>query len=324
MESVKRGHYFQMLTLVYFVAASLVLGIVVNLTDLELGIVPALLISQFLMIGLVIIVYMLMTKSSPSITFMIKKISFVDGLICVGIAFTIGPLLNLVNVISQFFVTNQVTESLAQTLSLPYLVTIAMAALTPAVMEELLTRSIIIRNYRQQPVWIVCIMSGLFFGFIHMNMNQFAYAFVMGAIMCYIVMATGSVITSMIIHFVINASSITLLYLVQTALSFLDESGDLMTEMTEMSSDAPIEQLIISLIVVLIMAAIFTPVAVLLINTLIERHGKKWRGSIHQSATAFMDGTDTSAPIKEKIITPIYITTVIIFLVFAIMTEVTP
>lgn len=331
MESVKRGHYFQMLTLVYFVASSLLLGLILSYVNIEMGIMPILLISQFLMVGLVVVAYLYLTKASPSSVFMIKKLGYVDIAICVGIAFTIGPLLNLVNLISQFFASNQVTASLTETLQFPYLVTLAIAALTPAILEELLTRSIIISNYRHQSVLVVCVMSGLFFGFIHMNINQFMYAFVMGMVMCYVVMITGSVISSMVIHFVINASSITLLYVMQFFLTSLDDSGLLMSEMAEASSEVPITQLVVMVFVMLFIAAIFTPVTILLINELLKRHNKQWKGRLKCSANDFMSSleentaeaitTETVLQPKEKIITPVYITTVIIFLVFAIMTE---
>ena len=51
-------------------------------------------------------------------------------------------------------------------------------------------------------------MSGIFFGLMHMNFNQMAYAVVIGLIFGFVVEATGSIIPTMIMHFLINGFSV--------------------------------------------------------------------------------------------------------------------
>ena len=50
-------------------------------------------------------------------------------------------------------------------------------------------------------------MSGLIFGLMHLNFNQFSYGFVLGVIFAAVVEASGSIYASMAIHFLINFQS---------------------------------------------------------------------------------------------------------------------
>ncbi len=289
MEMTRTGHKLQFITITYFIMLSLILGYIVELNQLEVGIIPGIIIAQYFMVGLMVLLYFFRTKSKPTSTLMMNKIKALDILICIGIGFTVmPPLLGLINVLSQFFVTNQVTMAIAETLKYPFLLTLFLTAVTPAVLEEFLTRSLIISNYKKHSVLIVCLMSGAFFGFVHMNINQFLYAFVMGLIMCYVVMITKSVYSSIIIHFTINATSIVTLYVMDATLRLFDDSGVLMEQMMTESANITSEQQLISVLVSIIMTLVFTPFAGLLIYALLNRHGKVFRGSLKTRADLFM------------------------------------
>lgn len=352
MDYTHKGHRFQLITLLYFILASLILGQILTIMEIEVGIIPGVLISQYGMVGVMVIAYYWMSRSWQDPTsagsfsvgrlFHIRKLSLVDGLICIGIAWTVMPTLSFINVLSQFFVENAVSDALSATLEYPMIVTLFLTAVTPAVLEELLTRSTIINQYKKHSVLIVCLMSGAFFGFIHMNINQFLYAFVMGMVMCYVMMITGSVLSSMVIHFIVNATGITMLYMADAMLRMFEDSGVLMEDMMVASAETTPAQLAIALVMVLMMMAFLTPVAVILINTLLKRHNKTFRGSLKLPAEVFMgivekpaeahafgeDMTDaldtkgTQPPAEpKKIWTPAYMAVVVLFALFALLSE---
>ena len=54
------------------------------------------------------------------------------------------------------------------------------------------------------------VLSGLLFGCMHMNFNQFLYTFVFGMILVFMMEATGSIVTSMICHFLLNLNGVLL------------------------------------------------------------------------------------------------------------------
>lgn len=287
MYSVTKANRFQLGVISYFIFGNLLFSLILGLLGINPGIVTSILVSQVLMVGLTVVVYKFYTASSWSRDFFIKPLAFTDILICVGIAWTIMPLLSFINVVSQFVVENQIQDALADMLSLPLLVTLFLTGILPATLEELLSRSIILRNYQKKTVMVTCLVSGMFFGFIHLNINQFLYAFVMGAIMSYVVMVTGSILSSMTIHFIINATGTTTLYAVNGFLRLFENNEALLEDIMSTSQPTTME-LFISATMMFFMALFFTPVAGILINLLLKRHNKSFKGSLKMYTEDFM------------------------------------
>ena len=327
MYTTKFGHKFQLATITYFILSSLLLGLIIGNFGLELNIISGIIISQYFMVGLVVFVYLFTTKQNVKKTLVLNKISLIDALICVGIALTIMPLLSVINVASQFFVTNAVTEALTETLNYPIFVTLFLTAVTPAILEEFLTRSLIIHHYKKHSVLVVCLLSGAFFGFIHLNINQFLYAFLMGVVMCYVVMITKSILSSVIIHFTINATGIVFLYASSALLKIFDESGVLMEEFMNTSAPSTTE-LLMSLAGVFFVALFATPVCVILIGLLLRRHGKEFKSSLKLPGDVFMATIRYEKKVpplsNEKVMTPLYMVTIMVFAVFVILLEIIP
>ena len=78
---------------------------------------------------------------------------------------------------------------------------ILFVALLPAFVEEFVFRGVFYQTYRKSSMKAALVLSGLLFGCMHMNFNQFLYTFVFGMILVFMMEATGSIVTSMICHF---------------------------------------------------------------------------------------------------------------------------
>lgn len=340
MFSVKRGNWFQLGAISYFILGNLFFGLVINLLQLELSIVASLLVSQVILVGGALLFYKSKTRATWSKDFYLRPLAWIEVMICVGIAWCIMPLLSFINVVSQFFVQNEIQDALLGMMELPFLLTLLMTGVLPAVLEELLSRATILRNYQKKTVMVACLTSGMFFGFIHLNINQFLYAFIMGAIMSYIVMTTGSIVSSMVVHFTINATGTTTLYVISAMMKLFDDSGLLVDQM--MSTAAPTSsQLLISATMMFFIAAFFTPVAGLLILQLLKRHGKSFKGSLKMYTHDFMalgtgrsdqtfsdnlglaEDLNTYAPVdtEEKVWTFPLVLTAVLFILFALFLE---
>ena len=92
------------------------------------------------------------------------------------------------------------------------LLNLVLTAVLPAICEETVHRGMIFntkmgKNYK----WSILITS-LLFGLLHMNIDQFFYAFIIGLFLGYITMNTRSIYPAMIIHFSNNALSVLLGY----------------------------------------------------------------------------------------------------------------
>lgn len=77
-------------------------------------------------------------------------------------------------------------------------------AVFPAIFEELVMRGIVLDGYREKSIHVAAFMNGLLFGMFHMNFFQFAHTFIAGIVMTYVVRITGSIVSSMFIHFINN------------------------------------------------------------------------------------------------------------------------
>lgn len=154
------------------------------------------------------IIYIFITKSDFKEILRLNKITFIEIIACIGFSFFIIPLVGFINVISSFFVKNHITTALQDFNNFPFIIVLFVTAIMPAFSEEFLTRGIIYHSYKKTNILKGALLSSLIFGIIHMNINQFLYAFVLGFIFVLLIEATDSIYSSMIVHFVINATSV--------------------------------------------------------------------------------------------------------------------
>ena len=87
------------------------------------------------------------------------------------------------------------------------------AALAPAVCEEILFRGYFLSSLRKSVKPVVAIaVSALSFGIYHLNLYQGCYAFLLGLVLAYAVYKTGSIFSSMLIHFICNGIAMVLTF----------------------------------------------------------------------------------------------------------------
>ena len=85
-------------------------------------------------------------------------------------------------------------------------------AVTPALVEEFANRGMVLGAARQHGLFFGLIVSSAFFSLMHGNLVQIPFAFVMGIVIGYAAIKTGSIITGMVIHFLNNAISVSMSY----------------------------------------------------------------------------------------------------------------
>ena len=145
----------------------------------------------------------------------------------IAITYLILPTMMFINGVSSMFVENKVVDAMDRIFQYPLWFRIATMALLPAVVEEFIFRGLIFNGLkRRNPLWAI-IISGFLFGAMHMNINQFLYAFVMGVFFAFVAYATGSMWPTMIMHFIYNAQSVILSHILMTyAGDMLEASED--------------------------------------------------------------------------------------------------
>lgn len=145
--------------------------------------------------------------------FRFKKISYKSVLVAVGLGF----LVFFLNVyISSFF--NSIIQLFgykpsSSSSSLPsewwfFFLNLFCTAILPAICEEFLHRGMLLSGNSCYGVKKSIIISGFLFGLLHLNIEQFFYATIIGLFLGYVCWSTDSIYPCMIVHFINNASSV--------------------------------------------------------------------------------------------------------------------
>ncbi|MDO4942605.1 MAG: type II CAAX endopeptidase family protein [Lachnospiraceae bacterium] len=201
-------NYFLMIYLIFDLCLSFAGGFLFDTAILS-GIL------QFLPVILGVI-YLLLTKQPVFSTIKINKFHPLTIPCIILFTFCLWPFISVVNMFSMLFSDNFISNTVTSTITSNGIIyALITMALLPAIIEEFTFRGIIYGQYRcSRPIKAI-ILSALCFGLMHMNFNQFCYAFVMGIFLALLVEAAGSLIPSIIMHFTFNSTSILLVYMEQ-------------------------------------------------------------------------------------------------------------
>lgn len=178
--------------------------------------------SQLLLI-LPAAVYLIVNKVGYREAVRMHKVKPSTVILLILLTFLLMPLLTLVNALSMVFTTNTTTDYM-QTLTGQNSLVLSLigVALIPCILEESVYRGIFYNEYRKAKPVAAIFLSAFLFAILHGNFNQFSYAFIMGIIFALIIEATNSIASTMIVHFIINANSIVLLYAYPKLLWYLE------------------------------------------------------------------------------------------------------
>lgn len=130
----------------------------------------------------------------------------------------------------------------------------------------------VLAGYENINIRKAALMTGTFFGILHLDGNQLLYAFVLGIIFAYLVRITGSIYSSMICHFTINGTQVLLSELATKMMRLGGESVEL-AQNTGISSMSK-AQLINTFFSMLILGIICLGIIIILIGKLTKIYGK--------------------------------------------------
>ena len=121
-------------------------------------------------------------------------------------------LTNKSSILAEFY--EMFTEMMKELTGGPFWSSFLTVAIFAPIFEEWLCRGMVLRGLltKMKPGWAI-VVSALFFAVIHANPWQALNAFMIGLVMGYVYYKTGSLILTMIIHFVNNGTSVILSHL---------------------------------------------------------------------------------------------------------------
>lgn len=208
---------FTIIILVYIIAI-----FIINLLPDNIFSYNELLLLPEVVILITAVLACLLLKSSAIKETEFKRVSGGTCLKSVGLAFLCIPIIGLVSAISSFVSGNAASDAIGKIINNPMWLSILLMAVVPAVVEEFVFRGIIFGVYKKRNPLKGALLSALLFGLLHLNINQFSYAFLLGIVLALLDYATESILPGMIMHFTINANSVAVSYLMN---SFSGKTG---------------------------------------------------------------------------------------------------
>lgn len=212
-KEVKDVNLIYVITVVVYLIAPYVLGMIMRMTGWRMTSLQSLIITQVVLI-LPAIIYLVSNKINLFQFIRFKRINFLTIFFLIVMTIFLIPVLNIISTISLLFSTNQIGSTmsdLAEKNNL--LVCVLSVAIVPALFEETIYRGVFYNIYRKANLRQGILISALLFALLHMNWNQFTYAFIMGVIFALVIEATDSIASTMVIHAIINGFSIIIMKL---------------------------------------------------------------------------------------------------------------
>lgn len=175
-----------------------------------------------------------------------SKLKITDLILAYIAAYCLMPAIYFINYITMFFARNYVNGMMSQVYEYPLALQLLLIAFMPAMVEEFIFRGFFYGSYRRKSVIGGALMSGLVFGLAHLNLNQFAYAFVIGVAFSILYEAADNILIPVTAHFAINANTV-----------FLIQAADINVEQLAETSSADAGGAIPAGVIVIMLAAIF-------------------------------------------------------------------
>lgn len=253
----------------FYIIASVLFSRIIYSNRIALPLWLNLIISQCILL-IPALIYVLVMKIDIIKCISYRKIKLSDAVSSLLIGYCLVPLVLLINVISSVFATNYLNSSTTEISQYPFIIQLLLMAFLPTIAEEFVFRGLFYHSYRKNGILGAAILSGVIFGAIHLNINQFCYACVMGMVFALMVEITGSMFSSMLAHFAVNSYSIIMLKLVSM-------SG--ISVQTEQASQQMISQysgviILLQIAILAVTAIAFLSIAYLLFMSMAKRNGR--------------------------------------------------
>ncbi len=179
--------------------------------------IPITLISEYVLILVPVIVYVLIKKLNVKEVFRLNNPGFLPCVVIILIAIPASHVAEAFNVFVLYILElfGKLPESpipVPQNIA-SLIVSLLVIAVTPGICEELLNRGIMMKAYENRGTMKAVVISAILFGIFHFNIMNLFGPILLGLLIGYYVVKTNSIFAGMLAHFLNNAYSMISLYL---------------------------------------------------------------------------------------------------------------
>lgn len=171
---------------------------------------------QYIAFLIPIIIYLFFNRSEAERILKPDMINLKSAIIIFLIWLASLPLIFLIVELYIHFFGNALANIVSEDVHETFIFNVFFAAITPAVLEEILMRGIVLDGYRNKSRMVAALMNGFMFGMLHLNSFQFFHTFIAGFISSFLVFATNSIFAGILIHMINNGLPIIMNYLYRT------------------------------------------------------------------------------------------------------------
>lgn len=253
-----------------YIGLSLLIGQFCYKAEVELPLWSTYILGQVCIL-IPVLLYMLLFRKYIPKGISYKRLHPKDILLSLLTGYAMIPTILFLSSISQIFVTNYLEETVETLTYYPFMLQLILIAVIPAFVEEFVFRGLFFHTYKKAGVIAGAIVSSLIFALIHLNINQFCYAIVMGVVFSCLVEATGSMWASVLAHFAVNTYSISVIKLLEI---FTDGNLQQTSQISEEVQQISNSSMIIQLCIMGVFAAAFMGLAISMIRRMAVRNGR--------------------------------------------------
>lgn len=279
----KKNSLFFDTSLIYLFVVLLLIGVRVFSYYVKTNAITSVLLNLIVQIGVMFFIPFLLykllrNKKSKQVfqDFNFKKINLKAVLITI----LIGIIVYLLNIAVASFFNIFITatgydpsfgmSSASSSYStIQFIFDIILSAVLPGICEEFCHRGLLLNGFKQLDIKKTVILVGFLFGLIHLNIQQVFYASVIGMFLTFLVYVTGSIIPSMIVHFMNNFIGLYLTFAQYNNLPFGNFSNNLTRILV--GSDPVVVFIAILFVIGLLLGLLAYLVFVLMKNTRVKQ-----------------------------------------------------
>lgn len=225
------------------------------------------------------LIYVVVTKQSFVKDFMVRKYKISTFFLSVILLMVASPMASWLNMLSQLFTKNEISNAVFEVTNvLPVGIGVLVIGCLPGFVEETIFRGIIYSAFRKRSVLTAIVISAFTFGVMHMNFNQMLYAIYLGVLFALVLEATGSLLSTMILHMLFNGVNTLYVYILPMLYEFLGRYDEAYAnvDMGElMSQTVSKKEILASLFMVTPFAMIGVVLTILLLRLIAKMNGRE-------------------------------------------------
>lgn len=225
-KSMTKASIFFFVVLILEIPLAILIGMLQNVMSAEYTSLISILVTQGYLL-LSAIIYLIVTKTSPKRDLRVGKYKISTFFLSLVLLVTAAPMASWLNVFSQLFAKNETSGAIFEvTEAVPMWLGILIIGFLPGLVEETLYRGVMFSAFRKRSILTGIVISALSFGLMHMNFNQMLYAVYLGIVFALVVEATGSLVSTMILHMLFNGINTMYVYILPKLYDFLAQYSE--------------------------------------------------------------------------------------------------